>query len=257
MTKVVLRPLNVNNWAGVVHYKNCYRDLAPYLLKNGKRYTGFESDNEDEQKELDKEKKKLEKELRTELHSESSFWDTFFIRTRDEDIVLNDNDPYDRLKIRFLERHMEVKHSLSEKKAGAAFVMIDEEKEARIRNLKADDTIRAYEELKMMTVSDVRDALRLYGVRSEDISEEIAREKLIDYIEQDPTKFLRIWVDNKGRKTQVVIEKAITKGIVRRTNLMYLYGTTNLGKSMNEVIAFIESEDGQDVKLGILSSIKD
>jgi hypothetical protein len=119
MAKIVLRPLNTNGWAGIIHYKNCYEDLASYYLRNGRRYTGFESEDEKENEVLEKVRDKLAKTLKTDLKQESIFWDTFFIRTREEDIILEDTDPYDQLKIMFLRKHDKVKNSLSENKAGA------------------------------------------------------------------------------------------------------------------------------------------
>ena len=249
--KVVLRPLNTNNWAGVTHYKNCYEDLTPYFLRNGKRYTGFESDDDEEQKELEKKRSRIAKAIKTDLVENSIFWDTFFIRVREEDLILDPSDAYDELKICLLSKHDLVKTSINQNKAGARFLFINEEEEAKKKNLAIQKKQKALNELITMTVTDTRDALRLYGIRGDDLGQEVCYAKLSELIEKDPGKFNMLWVDNKSRKMQVLIERAIIKGLVRRTNLMYLYGTTNLGKTMEECIATIEDPQNQEIKIAL------
>jgi len=245
MNEIILRPLS-DTWAGVAKYKNCYEDLAPYFIISGggKIYTGFDKSNE-------KERKILEKKLSTDLENKSEFWKTFFIRVRDEDLVLNPDEPGDLLKITFLRRHKNVKLTSGEHKAGAKYVLIDNENEAKSENVKLKKKREAYKALDDMTAKDTRDALRLYGLRSDDLTEEMAQNKLVKYIEQDPGKFINLWVENKSRSTFVLIEKAIGRGVVRRTNLMYLYGTTNMGKSIEEVCAFLDSPKNQEILIGL------
>ena len=123
MSLVVLRPLNTNTWAGVTHYKNCHEDLCPYLLQNGKRYTGFDEASKEDQKI----RKDIEKAIHTDLAPDSIYWDTFFIRVGEQDIVLNTEDPMDLLKIQFLKNNDFVKSSLAENKAQARYVLVNDE----------------------------------------------------------------------------------------------------------------------------------
>mgnify|MGYP001331170381 CR=1 FL=1 len=257
--KVILRPLNTNNWAGVTHYKNCYSDLAPYFIEggNGRIYNGFNPPNatEDELEVLEKERKILSKALHTDLSDKSEYWTNYFIRIKDDDVVLDDQEAEDKLKLIFLRNHFEVKRSSYEPKPQAKYVLIDEEKDAEYGLKKMRAKEEAYDAKKKMTEQDIKDALRLYGERSDDMSQSVAEVRLTDYLERDPKRFLELWVNNKGRKTLVLIEKAIVKGVVRRTNRMYSYGTTSLGTTPNEAIAFLEDPKNQDIKLAIMGSI--
>ncbi len=251
--KVILRPLP-HVWAGVAKYKNCYEDLTPYFIEHGggKIYTGFTKSAESV-----KDRKALEKRLNTDLDNDSEFWKTFFIRTRDEDLTLDPTDAGDLLKITFLRNHAFVKTATKQNKAGAKWVLIDEENEAKTENVLLKKKREAYKALDDMSAKDTRDALRLYGVRSDELTEEIAQNQLVKYIEQDPARFISLWVENKARNTYVLIEKGITRGVVRRTNLMYLYGTTDLGKNIEEVCAYLDNPKNQEVKLGIKTAIND
>jgi hypothetical protein len=116
--------------------------------------------------------------------------------------------------------------------------------------------IKAFNAFDDMTGDDARDALRLFGVRGEELKDSVAKARIAEYIERDPDKFIKIWVDNKDRKTYIIIEKAISRGVVRRTNLMYIYGTINMGKTIEDVVAFLNSDSNQEIYLGIQTALK-
>ena len=250
MNKIVLKPINDNRWAGVINYKNCHTDLCPYILKNGSRYTGFNS--QEDQKIM----KELGEEIHTDLSITSEFWDTFFIRLNDDDLILDLNDPYDKLKFMFLKNHKSVKCSPAENKAGSKFVMINEDDEAKKANLRSKTKRDVYKEMDKMSVQDMRDALRLYGERSEDFSSEIVESRLTEYIDRNPARFKELWIDNKARKTQVLLERAVQKGIIRKSGNRFIYGAENLGTGVHASIAWLDDPDHQDVKLAILQLLK-
>ena len=118
--RVILRPIAKEQWSGRVRYRNCYEDLGPYYTRSGMVYTGLTPDDE----------KRLGEALGVNLSRTSSFWNTFFIRTYAEDIILNIEDPADELKCLFLKNHRKVKTSIFEHKASAKFLLINKEEEA-------------------------------------------------------------------------------------------------------------------------------
>jgi len=246
--RIVLRPLLSNSWAGVTKYKNCYTDICPFMTRSGRIYTGLE--------EYEKERKELEKALHTELHNSSEFWANFFIRVHDEDITLDIDEPSDKLKYFFLKGHPEVKSGLSDNKAGARFVLIDEEGEAVLHVKKAEIKQMAYEELGKMSYIDMRDCLRLYGVRSDDVSDVLAKSKLCDLVEQGPEKFKIIWIDNKDRKIQSIIEKAVAKNVIRKSGNRYIYGTEELGYGIEDAIAYMNNPQNVDTKTAIIKLVE-
>lgn len=246
---VTIKVINDNTWAGVVNYRNCHADVCPYLKKNGSRYTGFNDPD------MEEARRRLGETLHTDLSVNSEFWDTFFIRMTDDDLVLDLSDPYDELKYHFLKRHKDVKQSLLERKAGAKYVIVNIDEEAKQRNIEAKTKREAFTTLDKMSTEDMRDALRLYGINSED-SNEVVEAKLNELIEADPKKFGDLWIHNKERKIQVLIEKAIGKNIIRRQKNRYSYGTTELGLGIESAIAFLNDVKNQDIKLAIITQLK-
>jgi len=131
--EIKLKPLASKPWSNIVRYKNCHEDISTYYLKNGSRYTGLTKEDE----------KRLGDELRVDLNPNSEFWDTFFIRMNSDELKLNPSDPHDELKYLFLKNHHKVKSSLSENKATAEYVLIDEDEEAKnsIKKLKLKEKL--------------------------------------------------------------------------------------------------------------------
>jgi len=243
--EVTLKPLNRKAWSNVVRYKNCHEDIATYLTKNGSNYTGLTKEDEE----------RLGKELRIDLHPNSSFWDTFFIRVYDKEIKLDLTSPEDELKYLFLKNHKKVKSSLNENKATAEYVLINEDEEAKQTNKRAKIKRKAFKEFDKLSATDVRKALRLYGFKADNISSEQAEAKLDELVETDPQRFLDIWVNNKSRQTQFLIEEALSKNVLRKNKSAYMYGTEIIGHSMDDAIAYIDDKKNQELKDVIVNEI--
>lgn len=245
--EVRLRPLNKNSWAGVTRYKNCFEDLRPYWLKSGLIYTGLSRDEVEE----------LGKELSIDLSHSSAFWKTFKIRVGIEDIYLTPEiDPMDRLKLLFLQGHRRVANSLSDVKMTSKFVLIDSEAEARKANVKLKTKRKAYKEFEKLSSVQISKALRLYGINPNLISAEIAENKLAEIVEQDPLRFLEVWVDNKHRDTQYLLEEAVSKNVVRKNKTVYKYGTEIIGNNVHDAILWLENPNNQDIKMAIMNEVK-
>ena len=244
--KVSIEPISANVWSNIIHYKNCYTDISTYFLNNGRRYTGFTKKNKADQI-------RLEAELGLDLKPNSPFWDTFFIRMQDKPLILDETDSMDELKLIFLNGHKLVARSKSEPKATAKFVIKNQEAEAVVKNKKSKIKRNAITAFNKLSSTDMKRALRLYGYKAESVTNEQAEAKLFDIIEEDPQKFLDIWVDNKDKDIQFLIEFAISKNIIRRNKNAYHYGTEIIGHSLEDTVAFLKDKKNQDLKLVILN----
>ncbi len=242
---ITLEPLQAKPWANIIRYKNCHEDLAPYLKRDGSRYTGLSKEAE----------KRLSKEVRKDLHPDSEFWDTFFIRVGADPIILNLNSPMDELKYLFLKNHRRVKDGLSQSKATADYVLIDRDEEAKKENTTARLKRRAFKEFDKMSSTEIRKALRLYGIKADSTSSEQAENKLFEFVENDPQKFLDTWVNNKNKETQFLIEEAIAKNVIRKNRNNYMYGTETIGRDLEDAIAFLDDKQNQEIKQIIVNEI--
>jgi hypothetical protein len=242
--KVILRPIGWNKWSGIVKYRNCFEDIGSYYTRSGQLYTGLSKEDEE----------RLSKSLNIDLSQASEFWKTFFIRTSATDIILDTEDAMDELKYLFLKSHKRVKNSLMENKAGANFVLINRDEEAKRDNTYAKLEIDAVIGFNKMTPTEIRKCLRIFGHNADSMSSEVAQSKLYQVIKANPQSFLDKWVNNTDREEQVLIETAISKNIVRRDKHMYKYGSDIIGNSLEETIGFLKDPRNQDIKIGIISS---
>lgn len=243
----ILRPIKKENWSGLVRYRNCYEDIGSYYTRSGMIYTGLTPNDE----------KRLGELLGgVNLAKGSDFWKNFFIRTYSSDIYLNLEDPNDELKYLFLKNHKRVKTSIFENKAGANFLLINKEEEAKKSNLINKVRRRAIKEFDTLTAEDIRKVLRLFGLNGDNMEPEVAENKLFEIVENNPQSFLDRWVDNNHRDTEVLVERAISMNIIRRNKNIYKFGSEVVGRSMVETVDFLEAPKNQDILISIMRNIE-
>lgn len=244
--RIILHPLNRNNWAGVVRYKNCHDQIGSYYLTNGLIYTGLSREDEE----------RLSKRLRLDLAPNSDFWDTFYIKVSSKDTVLDTEDPIQELKYLFLKGHKYVASSFNDNtKPNARYVLINRDEEAKTENLKFKVKKQAIKELDKLSKEDIVKVLRLYGMSASSISAEQAEEKINRLVDNDPEKFLNIWVKNDRRETQWLVEEAVSKNIIRKNKTIYSYGTDILGSSLESAIMYMEDPKNVDLKIAIRDQV--
>jgi len=246
MQWVILRPLGKNAWSGLVRYRNCFDVLRPYYTRSGRIYTGLtQADAE-----------RLGKVLGRDLNPSSEFWtDWVGIKVGAKDLYLNVEDPMDELRYLFLKNHKNVAGSIFERKAGARYVLINKEEEAKKANVYNKAKRRASREFDRMSSEDVRRCLRLYGQNASSMGAEQAESMLFDLVDGNPQKYLDIWVDNKDREINYLIESAVSKNVIRKTKNIYKYGSDIIGYNLDDVIAYLSNPKNQDLKLAIMNAI--
>jgi len=240
--KVILRPIGKNSWSNVKKYRNCYEDIGSYWTRSGSLYTGLTIEDEE----------RLGARLGLDLKPNSDFWKTFSIRTSVRDLYLDTADSMDELKYLFLKNHKRVKNSLLENKASANFVLINKDEEAKISNLHSKVLREAFSAFDKLSATDIRKVLRLYGENADNMSSEVAEQRLFDYVEGNPTRFLEKWVNNAARETEVLLEKAIANNVIRKNLNLYSYGSETIGRIKEEAIDFLDNPKNQDIKRTIL-----
>jgi len=248
---VILRPIRKSRWSGLVKYKNCYEDIGSYFTRSGALYTGLTDDAA----------KRLGETLDLDLRKSSEFWSgtndraPFFIRTNEKDLYLNTDEPMDELKYLFLKNHKRVKTSLLENKATANFVLINKEEEAKKSSIFNRAKRSAISEFDKLSPGDIRKALRIYGHNAENMTNDMAENRLFEIVEGDPEGFITKWVNNTHKETTFIIEQATAKNVIRRNKRLFTYGTETLGYGIEEVIIFLEDPKNQDVKIAILKAL--
>lgn len=246
---VELRIKKKSPWAGLIKYKHCFDYIAPYYTRSGSIYTGLTSEDE----------KYFEKALgyqEGELARSSNFWSNFVVRIGSQPVLLDDQYPRQAMIIKFLTNHKRVATSLDKLDAGKDYLLINREAEAiqqnKINKVRRD----AFKEFDKLSLDQMRKCLRIFGVKSDTMSNELLESTLFNLIDKNPQKFFTVWVNNKTKETQYLIEEAIAKGIIRKDHTQYYYGTEMLADSLEDCIAYLDSKKNQDLKLSILNQVE-
>ena len=247
--EVIVRMTKVNPWTGLIKWSNCFDYLSSYWTRSGSRYTGLSKEDQAE----------LEQALgMTEgsLHPDASYWDTFAIKIGKKDLIINTDRPEGKLQYLFLKKHKRVADGLNKVTPSTDYVLINKEAEAEVAN-KANKVKRdAYRAMDKMTLEEMRKCLRLFGVKSDTLSNEMVEAKLAENIEKDPSKFIRIWVENPNKEINFIIEAALSKNILRKNRATYYFGTDVIGNGIEDVIAYLKDKKNQEVFLAIKSEIE-
>lgn len=246
--EVVLKFAHINPWAGITKYKNCYDYISSYLTRAGNRYTGLTVEQA----------RDLETKIGFEegyLSPSSPFWKTYSIKLGTRDKYLHTENAEDELAYYFLKGHKRVANGLVNVGPQHDYVLINKEAEAEEANRINKRKREAYAEFNKMSMENMRKCLRLYGHKSDNISNELVESKLFEEIEKSPDKYFLLWVNNKNKDTQFIIEEAISKNVMRKSKNVYYYGTDVIGRSLEDAISYLNDKNNQDLKMAILESI--
>lgn len=247
--EIIVRIIKSNPWIGITKWPTCYDYVSSYWTRSGNLYTGLTAEDA----------ARLEKELgfaEGHLTPNSNYWDTFAIKIGKKDVLLDTDKPEDELKYLFLKGHKRVANGLNKITPATDYVIINKNSEAEEANKINKIKREAYREMDKMSIEDMRKCLRLYGIRSENMSNELIEAKLTEQIEKDPRSYILKWVENPNKEINFVIEEAIAKNIIRKNGAQYYFGTDLIGNGLEDVIAYLKDKKNNDIKMAILNEIK-
>lgn len=246
---VELKIKRKNPWAGVFKYKACCDYIAPYFTRSGSIYTGLTPEDE----------KYFEKALGYEegtLSKSSDFWKTFCVKVGSRSLILDDQFPRQAMIIKFLSGHKRVSTTLGQLDAGKDYLLINRQAEAieqnRINKIRRD----AIKEFDKLTLDQMRKCLRIWGVKSDNLSNELVESTLFNLVDKNPSDFFKKWVNNKQKDTDWLLEEAIAKGIIRKDRTQYYYGSELFADSKQDAIAYLDAKKNQDLKVSIINQVQ-
>ena len=247
--EVIVRIIKSNPWTGLTKWSKCFDYLSPYYTRTGNYYTGLTP-----QQAIEFEKKLGYPDGHLSVNSD--FWTTFVIKLGKEDLVLNTEKALDELRYLFLKGHKRVADGLSNINPSKDYVLINKDVEAEEANKINKVKREAYRNFDKMSIEDMRKCLRLYGLRADDMSNELVEAKMSEQVERDPARYLLKWVNNDEKELMFIIEEAVAKNIIRKNRTQYFYGTDMLGNGIDDVISYLKEKKNQDIKMTILQEIK-
>ena len=247
--EVIVRIVKVNPWTGLTKWSTTFDYVGPYWTRTGNIYTGLSEEDA----------RRLEKELGYEegkLNPSSEFWTTFAVQLGKRDLILDTSKPYDELKYLFLKNHKRVADGMNAMNPSKDYLLINKDSEAEETNKRNKVKRDAYRELDKMSIEDMRKCLRLYGMKSDSMSNELVEAKLSEQIESAPDKFISKWVNNPNKEMNWMIEEALSKNILRRNRAQYYFGTDLIGNGIEDVIAYLKDKKNQDILISIKNELK-
>lgn len=243
---VELKIKKKNPWVGLVKYKSCYDYISPYFTRSGSIYTGLTPEDE----------KYFEKVLGYEdghLARTSDFWTNFCVKVGARGLLLDDSVPRQAMMIKFLSGHKRVATSLDTLTAGKDYLLINREAEAIESNKINKQRREAIKEFDKLSLEQMRKCLRLFGVKADNMSNELVESTLFNFVDKQPKKFFDKWIDNKSKETEFILEEAIAKGVIRKDKTHYFYGSDMFADSLEDAIAYLDNKKNQDLKLAIIN----
>lgn len=171
-------------------------------------------------------------------------------------MLLDDKFPRQEMIIKFLTGHKRVATSLDKTNASKDYLLINRQAEAIEQNKINKQRRDAIKEFDKLTLDQMRKCLRVYGIKSDNLSNELVESTLFNLVDKDPKKFFSVWVDNKHRDTEFLLESAIAKGVIRKDKTHYYYGSELFADSKNDAVAYLDAKKNQDLKLAIQNQVE-
>jgi hypothetical protein len=248
--KVRLTKKISDDWSKIDIYPKCYQRIGTYYKRDGRLYDGFKSLTDREEWE-----KILGKDL-TPVDT-NEFWINFNIAVDSKNNVIFDTDnSWDRFRVNFLEGHKEVAMGYNDRKPGTKYVLVKEQDAAEEVNKRAQIKIRAFREYDKLSTEQMRKVLRMYGHNAWNTTNEVVQSTLYQLIEDDPKKFIGLWVENDNKEIQFLIEEAIANNVMRNNKTIYKYGTDVVGYTLEEAIDYLKNPRNANVRIAIQSQIE-
>lgn len=215
--------------------------------------------NRDEQKAFEKEMQ-LEDGAMSFYKKNSKFWTNFRVKLDKEGTTLNLADPVDYLKWLILKTDKRVAHSWDERfnSGEYKFALVDEDQEVKAVVSRAETASKAYRLFGKIedSVSKMQDVLRVYGKKSKSTDKDFLRAEIQKLIDKNVKEFISI-LEDKNYTMKVFVEKALDARALERTpNKGYaLIGGDEIGRTILEVIEYLENPRNQDVYLKLKAQI--
>lgn len=188
------------------------------------------------------------------------FYRNFCVKVTDKGREFDLSIPKHQLIYEFLKRCPDVAES--SKKVNSSihtYYLVDEEAEAEKKLSKIDMKMKAYTYLNEMSSDDIVDFLVLYGKDTRSISPALAKSKLGEYIETNPSVFIERYEDN-NRQVRTELRKMVVKGIVRKEGPAHFYGNEGdaifLGGSEELAVEYLKEIKNQELYRNLLEILE-
>lgn len=265
----ILRKIHPDTWAKVRLYQFANEDIGPAIDDQGLPITGL---TEDSMEPNGKGQTEKVKGTRTELEEAmglepgtlkkgssikaSPFWTMFSVRIGEGDEKFDSSIPEHRLKIEFLKAQPQVAFGVNAIKAKSEYVLFTREEEAVKANQVKKAKREAYALFEKLTLQDRVEIIEMLGIKASGLTADIIEDKLSDFIEENPPKFI-IMVEDPSRKYKTFVRQALDKGILSLDGGAVMYNEIVLGYDIDSAAIKLFSEDQAKTREAIKLQLKE
>jgi hypothetical protein len=244
-------------WGGFNKFPNAATVFGVQMTRTGNLTTGLTTDDVERlAKATGMEKEALMPPTLDPTSKVGSYWKTFNVRVSANGIDIDTTNPFDEILYLFAKNHHLVADGSENQTSHHECVLINADKEAIVKNEKFRKMRQAMREVDKMTTDEMKRALRIFGIYTKGMSNELVEARLHDTIEKDVDKFINMWIKNKNREQADILASAIELNIIRKNRNNYYYGTDMIGASHDEVVAWFKLPSNQEVVQAIKSEIE-
>ncbi len=239
--QVIVRPLPPKGRHQFTVFPNATKTYGVGISSlTGQKITGVPVDR----------KEVLESSLGVNLNPESKFWDDYKVVLNDRGLVLDLSDPVQELQYHVLSTKSDIAKSSSEIKPQCIYLMYNEEVEAVKANKQFDYELSAYSYIKEMSEEERSDFLKLFGMRTRDLSPTVIKKSLKEKADSDPKYFVELYED-KNKHLKILIEDCIQYRVIEVKTGAYYFGEDMLGADMSLAINKLKIPKNSDLVLAI------
>jgi hypothetical protein len=192
------------------------------------------------------------------LSPNSDYWKEFMIIIPENGLELNDAVEFDEFRLALFRADKQIAKSFEESKLSTKFqyMITNDTAEAKVENTRRDAIANAYAKFAQMSVTEISEALYMFGKEPDDTSPEICRNTLGNILDNDPNKFLSIVGDERFNE-KIKLIKMIKEGIIRKGasavgwNVPLFFGDIPLGKGLDEAIDFLLDKENTTIYAGL------
>lgn len=251
----ILRKIHPNAWSGIRLYPFSNEDIGPAIDAQGLPITGL---TEDSQKKTDKGHLETIKGTRViledalgldpgtlkkgSLMKPSEFWINYCVRIGEGDLKLDESIPDNKLKIEFLKAQPQVAFGVKGIGSNSEYVLFTREDEAANSNKGKRVKREAYKLFEELTLDEKAEVLEINGVRPDSLSRDVIEDKLSDFMEEYPAKFIAI-VNDPTRKNKTFIRKCLDRGIIAYDGGAVTFNEIVLGYDIDSASQKVFSEE--------------
>lgn len=246
---VIVKAHKKHAWSGFHRFPKC-KDTVIATYGRGGYDTGLSPEEE----------KNLEGVLNLSagtLNKFSEYWQDYAVILTDKEKVLKLDRPRDFLDYKILTRSEKVANSVNETEdwPKATYVLYDAEEDAKKDNLRVKEKRKAYKQFNSMTISEMRNVLKIMGKRADNASDALVENTLAEIVEQESDKFIET-MDLPDFKTRVLIENLVNNNALRIRGGHYMFGDDPIGHDLESTIIYLKDPKNQDIVLSLKAKLQ-